>query len=285
MNNGPLVSVIIPCYQQGHYLDEAIRSVYAQTYSDHEIIVINDGSTDNTAAVAAGYVGLTCIQQRNLGLPTARNVGLQASTGEYIVFLDADDRLLPEALETGLRCLRALPDCAFVYGFCDLIDHDGALLPPLPQTAIEQNHYRTLFKANYIWTPGAIIFRRSVFEQVGGFDQALVSGCEDWDLYLRIAKHCLIHCHGKVIVQYRKHRASMSANGVKMLRAKDVLFRKHLLEARGDRELEELCHSKLTSPLQLVLKQWKIQLFTTVRARTRLRALKVFIQQGLRYER
>jgi glycosyltransferase involved in cell wall biosynthesis len=82
MNDAPLVSVIIPCYRQAHYLDDAIQSVLAQTYRHFELIVIDDGSPDNTSEVAARYDGVKCIRQRNLGLSTARNTGLQASVGE-----------------------------------------------------------------------------------------------------------------------------------------------------------------------------------------------------------
>ncbi len=279
MNTAPLVSVIIPCYQQARYLAEAIESVRAQTYAHYEIIVIDDGSKDNTATVAAGYAGVQCIRQRNLGLPTARNVGLHASTGEFLVFLDADDRLLPTALATGVQGLLARPDCAFVYGFCDIIDHAGVRGPTLAHPVIEQNHYRALFERNYIWTPGAVMFRRAVFAQVGGFDQMLVSGCEDLDLYMRMTKHCAIQCHGQVTAEYRKHRASMSANAARMLRALDDLFRKHLQEVSGDPELAALCRRRIMPPHRLVLKQWQIRIFTAVRVRTRLRALKLSLQQ------
>ncbi len=279
MNNAPLISVIIPCYRQAHYLDEAIRSVLAQTYPHVEIIVIDDGSPDNTAEVVARYAGLRYLRQRNMGLPTARNVGLHASAGEYIVFLDADDRLLPEALATGVNALCAVPECAFVYGFCEIIDHAGALLPTPPHVAIEAQHYRTLFKQNHIWTPGAVMFRRSIFARVVGFDQSFVRGCEDWDLYLRIAKDWPIHCLGKVSVQYRRHSASMSRNSALMLRGLNDLFRKHLAEVKGDRELEELCRSKILPPHRLVLRQTIIRIITTVRVRTRLRALKSYLQQ------
>src|SRR5919107_192619 len=104
-----LVSVVIPCYNQAHFLSEAIESVLAQTYPYFEIIVVDDGSTDNTSEVAGRYSGVRCIRQDNQGLSGARNSGLRHSKGEYLVFLDADDRLLPQALEVGLECLRAYP--------------------------------------------------------------------------------------------------------------------------------------------------------------------------------
>src|SRR5215212_9690625 len=93
----PLVSVVIPCYNQAHFLSEAIESVLAQTHPNFEIIVVDDGSTDNTSEVAARYPGVRHIRQDNQGLAAARNTGLRESKGTCLVFLDADDRLLPNA--------------------------------------------------------------------------------------------------------------------------------------------------------------------------------------------
>src|SRR5918995_1252705 len=112
-----LVSVVIPCYNQAHFLVEAIESVLAQSYPRFEIVVVDDGSTDDTSEVAARYPGVRYVYQNNQGVSAARNSGLARSEGEYVVFLDADDRLLPEALEAGLRCLEARPECAFVSGY------------------------------------------------------------------------------------------------------------------------------------------------------------------------
>ncbi len=279
-NSATLVSIIIPCYRQAGYLDEAIRSVLAQTYRHFEIIVVDDGSPDHTSKVTARYAGLRYIRQRHLGVPTARNAGLDASAGDYIVFLDADDRLVHDALETGVNSLRAVQDCAFVYGFCEFIDQQGASIPTPPHVSIKENHYRALFKQNHIWTPGAVMFRRSILSRVKRFDQSFTRGCEDIDLYLRITKHWPIHCHGKVVVQYRKHRASMSAKRFSMLRASNDLFRKHLREVKGNLELEEFCRSKLIPLHHLVLQHPMVNhIGAAVRLRTRLRAIKSYFQK------
>ena len=95
-HDSPVVSVVIPCYRQAHFLPDAIESVLAQTYPHFEIIVVDDGSPDDTRAVAGRYPGVRCLRQRNRGLSAARNAGLAASIGTYVVFLDADDRLTPE---------------------------------------------------------------------------------------------------------------------------------------------------------------------------------------------
>src|SRR6185436_125554 len=114
--SGVLVSVIIPCYNQGRFLGEAIESVLNQTYRNCEIIVVDDGSMDDTARVAARYPSVNLVRQSNRGFSAARNAGFEQSLGDLLVFLDADDRLLPNAIEDGVECLEHNPQCAFVYG-------------------------------------------------------------------------------------------------------------------------------------------------------------------------
>src|SRR5918998_3304628 len=139
-----VVSVIIPCYNQGRFLSEAIESVLAQTYPHVETIVVDDGSTDDTSNIAARYSGVRCIRQGNQGLAAARNTGLGESKGGYLVFLDADDRLLPNALETGLECLKAHPECALAYGHCTLITVDGSFLKQWSRQFIDGDRYLAL---------------------------------------------------------------------------------------------------------------------------------------------
>src|ERR687898_2245292 len=124
----PLVTVVIPCYNQAHFLGEAIESVLSQSYEHFEIIVVDDGSTDETSEVASRYEGVRLIRQENRGLAGARNRGLEEAKGEYVVFLDADDRLLPGALEAGLGCFEAHPECAFVFGNSRRIPEGGTPL-------------------------------------------------------------------------------------------------------------------------------------------------------------
>jgi len=211
-----LVSVIIPCYNQAHFLDEAIESVLAQTYSSREIIVVDDGSTDNTATVARCHSPVGYIYQENAGPSAARNTGVKESRGEYLVFLDADDRLLPEALEIGVGCLRQHPECAFASGFCRLIVADGSLLGKPEQPSIARDYYLEFLRRNYIWCPGSVIYQRSIFEIVKGFDTSL-GRCEDYDLFLRITKDHPIFCHNQFVADYRLHNSSRSADQASML--------------------------------------------------------------------
>src|SRR5215212_2774004 len=143
-----LVSVISPCYNQAHFLGEAIESVLAQSYRPFEIVVVDDGSPDNTSEVAARYPRVRCIRQENQGLAGARNTGIRESKGEYLVFLDADDRLLPEALEVGVNNLKAHPECAFVSGLHQAIAADGSPLESPSPPTIKDDHYFELLQDN-----------------------------------------------------------------------------------------------------------------------------------------
>jgi glycosyltransferase involved in cell wall biosynthesis len=214
----PTVSVVIPCFNQGRYLREALASVRRQTRPPSEIIVVDDGSTDDTAAVAASDPGVRCVRQPNRGLAHARNRGIQAATGDCLVFLDADDRLMPDAIAVGLEALAAHPACAFVFGRCTRIDARGAELPTVAPPPIPGDPYEALLQNNWIWTPALVMFQRRVAGPFLRFDSAM-SAAADYDLYLRIARQAPIHGHGRLVAEYRLHDASMSGDPATMLRS------------------------------------------------------------------
>jgi glycosyltransferase involved in cell wall biosynthesis len=216
MKANKLVSVVIPSYNSGSFLHDAIRSVCSQTHQHTEIVVVDNGSSDNTSEVSASYPGVRLIRQMRRGVSAARNCGLRESHGGYVVFLDADDRLLPEALESGVSCLNSHPECAFASGHVRLVSKDGSVLRIPDESCIEKDHYLTLLQYCYIWTPSAVMFRRSVIESMGGFASGL-SGAADWDLYLRIARRWAVFCHAHLVADYRVHDANMSGNHAMML--------------------------------------------------------------------
>ncbi len=232
------ISVVIPCYNQARFLGEAIESVLRQTVRDFEVIVVDDGSSDNTREVAARYREVRYNRQDNGGVSAARNTGLSESKGDYLIFLDADDRLLPHALETGLNNLQSHPHCAFVWGHSQHIAEDGTPVASRPKPRIERHHYRELLRTNYIRTPGEVMYRRAVFEAVGNFDTSL-QGPEDYDLNLRITRSFPVFCHGQVINEYRVHNASATANSGPMLRMTLAALRQQRAFVKGNREFEE----------------------------------------------
>jgi glycosyltransferase involved in cell wall biosynthesis len=212
----PTVSVIIPCFNQGGFLAEALDSVRSQTLPATQIILVDDGSTDDTAAVARRYPGVKYVRQPNRGLAAARNAGLARSSGDFIVFLDADDRLKPEALDVGRRELLAHPECALVWGYCVRISEHGQPLPTVPPPPVVDDPYEMLLRSNFIWTPAVAMFRRWMGAPLMRFDPAF-DAAADYELYLRIARTFPMHGHTAVVAEYRLHGASMSRNAAVML--------------------------------------------------------------------
>jgi glycosyltransferase involved in cell wall biosynthesis len=222
---GGSVSVVIPCFDQGHYLGEAIESVLAQTVPAAELVVVDDGSSDNSFEVAGRYPSVRRIRQANRGVAAARNAGLAASSRECVVFLDADDRLLPQALEIGAPALARRPHVAFVAGRSRDIGDDGALVTGEQQPLVRQDHYRRLLEDCFIWSGSSIAYRRLAIESVGGFDESLVAG-DDYDLYLRLARRFPIYCHDVVVTEYRRHGTNTTRDPALVLASQlDVLHR------------------------------------------------------------
>jgi glycosyltransferase involved in cell wall biosynthesis len=211
----PLVSVIIPCYNGETYLAQAIESALMQTYQPVEIIVVDDGSTDNSPAIAQQYP-VQYLRQQNRGLTPTRNLGIQQSKGDYLVFLDADDRIRPEAIEAGLSVMLERPECAMVIGDHVFISPDGAHLRDSHKRCLPASHYEALLRSNFIEMISSVLFRRVMLEQVGGFDTAL-SVAEDYELYLRIARNYPICSHHSVVAEYRMHQTNASRNSELML--------------------------------------------------------------------
>jgi glycosyltransferase involved in cell wall biosynthesis len=210
-----LVSVIVPCYNGGAFLEAALRSALAQTYSEVEIVVIDDGSTDSSPEIAQ-RLPVRYIRQQNRGLAEARNAGIRESRGAYVVFLDADDRLKPEAIEIGLRALELRPDCDMAVGDHVFISADGSFLGHSTKVDPLHSYYEALLKSNFIEMISSVLFRRRVFDELGGFDSTL-SVSEDYELYLRIARARSICCHPVVVAEYRRHESNTSLDSERML--------------------------------------------------------------------
>ena len=213
----PLVSVVIPCYNQAYFLGQAIESVLGQSYHPIEIIVVNDGSIDNTREIAARYPNVRYAEQRNQGLSAARNTGIRESAGSYVVFLDADDRLLPNGIKTGIECFNNHPESAFVFGAYRRIGAEGIAVGKPITNQIDKDPYLALLKRNDIGMHATVMYRRHVLVSVGGFDTSL-NVCEDYDLYLRIARNLEIFCHETPVAEYRVHGVNMSSDLELMLK-------------------------------------------------------------------
>lgn len=177
----PKVSVIIPCYNQGAFVDEAVESVLAQTFRDFEIIVVNDGSTDEvTNRLLADYrkPQTRVVHTANQGLASARNNGIREASGAYILPLDADDRIAPAYLEKAVEVLDARPEVGIVY--C-LAETYGAVVGPWPAA---EYSLRRMLLGNLIFC--SALYRRADWDEVGGYNAAMAVGYEDWDFWLSL---------------------------------------------------------------------------------------------------
>jgi glycosyltransferase involved in cell wall biosynthesis len=154
------------------------------------------------------------------------------------VFLDADDRLLPEALEAGLQCFEDHPECAFVYGHYRFIAADGSFLRQTQQLCVDKDHYPAMVERDYIRQPAAVMYRRSVFETIGGFDTSN-NACADWDHYLRVVRKFPIYYHKKTVVEYRMHDTNMSSDFARMLRSSMDVLRSQWKYVRGNEQYEQ----------------------------------------------
>jgi glycosyltransferase involved in cell wall biosynthesis len=212
------VAVIIPTFNHARFLVEAIKSVLAQTRQADEIIVVDDGSTDDPAIVVAEFPTVQFIRQDNKGPSSARNVGIRNCKTDYVVFLDADDRLLPNGLESGLACMAIHPECAFVYGAHRVISEDGRFLWGFIVRPIEGDVHLAFLRRNLVGgSPLTALFRRDCLMAVNGFDESLRK-CEDYDLYLRLAGKYPIVAYRTIIGEYRKHGQNTTNDYLAMLK-------------------------------------------------------------------
>jgi glycosyltransferase involved in cell wall biosynthesis len=208
----PLVSFIVPTYNAAHYLPGAIDSALAQTYPHLEVIVIDDGSTDDTRALlAARYADdprVRVLYQRNQGPAAARNYGLRAARGDYVHLLDSDEILLPDKVARSLALFDAHPDAAAVYGPGIAVAPDGLTVldypsPPLPSGDVFCAWLCGPLSGGTGSVTGSFMLRRAAVLEVGGFDERFW-GAEDWDLWLRLADRYHFVALDEALVIYRR---------------------------------------------------------------------------------
>ena len=234
LNEKTLVSVVIAAYNHAKYLGQAIESVLEQTFQGVEIIVVDDGSTDGTDLLCRRYEKVRYVRVERVGPCAARNIGVQFSSGDYLVFLDADDFLYVNALELNLFYFGYYPDAAFVSGGHDRIDEAGGYLEsPIPVEKAGDN-YSALLQGNYIAMEATVMYRRELFFRYY-FDPAIVA-CEDYDLNLRIARDWPVYAHAHKIAAYRIHGQNRSANRRTMAREAIRVLKRQEADLRNEAE-------------------------------------------------
>ena len=199
---------------------DSLESVLRQTYSSLEIIVINDGSTDNTAEVAERFAAdgrFRYHNQANEGLSAARNKGIELAKGEWIALLDADDVWLPEKLDSQMKLLSSCTDIGMVFTDFSTFDYFGVVASSkLPGAGFELVTYPQLFERNNFIYPSTVLIRKTVFAECGRFDTTLRS-IEDYDMWLRIARRYKVVGIAEQLVRIRQHDSNMSTNVERML--------------------------------------------------------------------
>lgn len=204
MSSEPLISIVIPAFNAERFLGEAIESVLSQDAGPLEIIVVDDGSTDRTAGIAAGYAPqVTLIRQANMGPPGARNQGLAAARGAFIGFCDADDVFLPGCLGLQLEKLCANPAVDLVVG-----RYANETMVSAPGEALAFAPMET--SADYIMSMSVSLIRRHVFDRVGNFD-AEMRQCDDWDWFMRARElQVPILLHPAILMRRRLHDSNIT---------------------------------------------------------------------------
>ncbi|MDZ4817761.1 MAG: glycosyltransferase [Planctomycetota bacterium] len=224
-----LVSIVIPCYRQGHFLRTAIDSALAQTYAQVEVVVVNDGSDDDTDAVARSYgSGITYISQQNRGLPLARNAGTEVAKGDYLLFLDADDAIHSQAIEWMTSAIVKPGSSIIVGAYATFVDSPDVLLPcEMPAVQQYQDELVGLIQGNF-GPPHCYLVPTALVRSIGGFEKSMPP-CADWDCWVRlVVAGGRVTAIPQVTAFYRDVIGSMSKNLDQMLISRSqVLIRLH----------------------------------------------------------
>jgi glycosyltransferase involved in cell wall biosynthesis len=226
----PKISVIIPAYNAMIYLPETMATVLEQTYTDFEVIVVNDGSTDEIEEwiTKLNDRRIKFISQTNLGLAGARNTGIKESQGEYLAFLDADDLWESTKLAKQVQVLDSHPEVGLVYTWVAHIDEERNSTGRLGviNSQHEGNVWHELTKGNLVECGSVAMVRRDCFEKCGVFDGNLGSFVEDWDMWLRIARIYPFKVVKEPLVYYRQVASSASRNWEKMAKSYQLVVEK-----------------------------------------------------------
>lgn len=222
----PNVSIIIPAFNQAKYIKEAVQSVLSQTYPDFEVVIVNDGSTDNTGEILSTITDerFKVIWQPNAGLSAARNTGIRASSAPLISLLDSDDLFLPDKLEVLVSYLDTHPDIGMVAGGVQYIDQNSRAFQQVTVPGQKLGFPELLMGNPFV--PCAVLFRRTWIDQVGMFDENL-RACEDWDLWQRMAyAGCQFTWVEYLVAAYRFHLDQMTRESGRMRKAINTVLNK-----------------------------------------------------------
>ena len=235
----PLVSIVIPCYNQGHYLQEAVDSVLASTYENIEIIVVNDGSDLNIEGLSAQFPKTQIINQEKQGVCVARNNAIENASGKYILPLDADDKIHPTYIEKAVNMLENNPKIGIVY--CEA-EFFGA---KTGKWQLAEYKFPDCLYGNGIFV--SVMYRKSDWEIGGGYKKEMTLGFEDWEFWLTLIENGVeVYKIPEILFFYRQHDNSRSAELVKNVNS--VIMLKQIMKLHPNLYIDNL--EKILLPLQ-----------------------------------
>lgn len=223
-----MFSVVLPTMNRGPKLLRAVGSVFAQTLSDFEILVIDDGKDDSAELLQEAFGGaVRYFRGTGQGVAAARNLGIAEARGEYVAFLDADDWWYANKLELVADAVRANPDAALFYSKMDAVDASGRQIRTPPIRQVGRVAYPGIVAGNFIFNSTAVV-KRATLRHVGGFDTALC-GCEDWELWIRVTRHAPSILIPEPLVAYEHlSEGSLTSRYETWIRAHDEVIAKTL---------------------------------------------------------
>jgi glycosyltransferase involved in cell wall biosynthesis len=312
---GPLVSVVVPAFNAAPTIGSTLDSITRQTYRRLDVVIVDDGSTDETNSVVRRFclsdLRMRLIEQPNSGVAAARNAGIRASKGDFVAFIDADDLWHPTKIERQLRALLEQgPDVALVYSPFRVIDGEGNVIASARRQRASGWVLDRHLKTNIVGNGSSILVRKSVLHEFGGFDPWLrqqgAEGCEDLLLQLRIASRYQFCEVPEYLVAYRRHGGSMSADRDRMIRSGMLAIRRALSECaaparstrgvlaryewkrlklavrKGDRnEASAMLRALCSTPEIILYALWKDMVaFTAVQIRRRVERLARILFKG-----
>jgi len=228
---GSGVAVVITTFDHAHFLGAAITSALSQSIAADEVIVVDDGSHDDPEHVVSRFASVRLIRQANAGLAAARNTGWRAARSDLVVFLDADDRLLPNALEVNRARLVAAPEAGFAYAAYVTVDAASGATRPVdfrPAT----DGFASFLRGNVIGMHATVMYRRDRLAEVGGFQVGLPA-CEDYELYLRMSRRFPVVHGPEPVAEYWQHGSNMSRDCALMLCSALSVLRSYQRDARA----------------------------------------------------